>query len=87
MYLTYASCKPHVIWGVTRPAAGIKDEAFTMYSMFPRIDRQMIWRDIVPIVALVLALMLTFWTRDDASAQYSGIQLDPHYQGELHVAN
>jgi len=58
-----------------------------MFPRLPRIDRQMIWRDIVPVVALVLALVLTFWTRDDASAQYSGIQLDAHYQGELHVAN
>jgi hypothetical protein len=61
-----------------------KDRAFTM---FPRIDRQMIWRDIVPVAALVLALVLMFWTRDDASAQYSDIQLDSCYQDELHAAN
>lgn len=51
--------------------------------MFPRIDRQMIWRDIVPVAALVLALALTFWTRDSASAQYLGIQLDSCCQGEF----
>jgi hypothetical protein len=42
--------------------------------MFPRIDHpgQMIWRDIVPVVALALALVLTFWTRHyDDLAPYS----------------
>jgi hypothetical protein len=52
-----------------------------------RIDRRMLWRDIVPVVALVLALLLTFWTRDGASAQYAGIWPVSYYQGESHVAN
>jgi hypothetical protein len=43
-------------------AAVTKDGTF---PMFPRTDHsgQIIWRDIVPVVALALALVLTFWTR------------------------
>jgi len=39
-----------------------KDGAFVM---FPKSDHRgrIIWRDIVPIAAFALALLLTFWTR------------------------
>jgi hypothetical protein len=44
---------------------------------------QIIWREIAPVVALVLALLLTFWTRDTASAQYLDTQPNSYYQSPL----
>lgn len=46
---------------------------------------QFIWREVAPMVALVLALLLTFWTRDTASVQYSGTQ--PYHQSQLWSAD
>jgi hypothetical protein len=48
---------------------------------------EIIWRDIAPVVALVLALLLTFWTRDTASAQYLNTQPNAAYQSQLWSAD
>lgn len=46
---------------------------------------QTIWRDIAPVVALVLALLLTFLTRHSASVEYPeypDIQPSVYYQSQ-----
>jgi hypothetical protein len=42
-----------------------------------------IWRDIAPVVALVLALLLTFLTRHSASVEYPDTQPSVYYQSQL----
>jgi hypothetical protein len=44
---------------------------------------QIVWRDVAPLVALVLALVVTFWTRHSDSADYPHIQPTSYYQGQL----
>jgi len=44
---------------------------------------QIVWRDVAPVVALVLALVLTFWTRHGDSAAYPDIQPTSYYQSQL----
>ena len=48
---------------------------------------QIILRDIAPFVALVLALLLTVWTRHAAAAQYPGSSAISYYQGQLWNVN
>ena len=48
---------------------------------------QMIWSDLAPVVALVLALLLTVWTRHSASAEYLDMQANLYYQNQLWSAD
>jgi len=48
---------------------------------------QFVWREVAPMVALVLALLVTIWTRDTASAQYSGTQPNSYHQCQLWSAD
>jgi hypothetical protein len=44
---------------------------------------QTIWRDVAPVVALVLALLLTFLTRHSDSVEYPNMQPSASYQSQL----
>ena len=44
---------------------------------------QTIWRDVAPVVALVLALLLTFLTRHSDSVEYLNMQPSAYYQSQL----
>ena len=50
--------------------------------MFRKIE---IWRDIIPVVALTVALVLTVWTRQTAA--YSDIQPNSFKQSPLRPAS
>jgi hypothetical protein len=48
---------------------------------------QIILRDVAPVVALVLVLLLTVWTRHAASAQYPDMQPTSYSQSQLSSAD
>jgi hypothetical protein len=43
---------------------------------------EFIWREVAPIVAFVLALLLTVWMRDTDSAQYPDMQPNSYHQSQ-----